>query len=60
MSCLSHSEEYLMQRYVIEFVTDLRQFNRFHRVLRFPSKNKTDHHDITEISLTNKGNNKIT
>jgi len=29
-----------MQRYVIKFVGDLRQFNRFHRVLRFPQKIK--------------------
>jgi hypothetical protein len=49
-----------MQHYVIKFVSDLRQFDRFHRVFWFPQKNKTDHHDITEILLTNKGNNKIT
>ena len=60
MSCLSHNEEYLMQQYVIKFVSDLGQFSRFHRVLRFPPKDKTDQHDITEILLTNKGNNKIT
>ena len=42
-----HSEVYLIQHYVIKFVSDLRQ------VLSTPvsSTNKTDRRDITEISL---------
>ena len=31
-----HSEAYLIQHYVIKFVSDLRQVNGFLRVLRFP------------------------
>ena len=40
-----------MQHYVIKFVSDLRQVVGFLRVLRFPLKYKTDHHDMTEIVL---------
>jgi hypothetical protein len=32
----AHSEMYLIQHYVIEFVSDLRQVGVFFRVLRFP------------------------
>jgi len=37
--------------YVIKFVSDLRQFGGFLRILRFPPPIKTDRHDITEILL---------
>ena len=40
-----------MQRYVIKFVSDLRQVGGFLRVLWFFSINKTDRHDITKILL---------
>jgi hypothetical protein len=40
-----------MQLYVIKFVSDLPQVGGFLWVLRFPSSNKTDHHDTTEILL---------
>jgi len=44
-----HGEVYLIQHYVIKFVSDLRQVGGF---LWFNySTNKTDHHDITEILL---------
>ena len=46
-----HGEVYLIQHYVIKFVSDLRQVVDFHQVLWFPSINKTDHHDKTEILL---------
>ena len=36
---------------MIKFVSDLRQVGGFLRVLRFPSTNKTDLHDTTEILL---------
>jgi hypothetical protein len=36
---------------VIKFVSDLRQFGGFLRVLRFPPPIKTDRHDITEVLL---------
>jgi hypothetical protein len=41
----------MQQHYVINFVSDLRQVRGFLQVLRFPSINKTDRHDITEILL---------
>ena len=44
-------EVYLIQHYVIKFVSDLRQVGGFLRVLWFPPPNKTDCHDITEILL---------
>jgi hypothetical protein len=37
--------------YVIKFVSDLRQVGGFLWILLFPSTNKTDRHDITEILL---------
>ena len=41
-----------VQRYVIKFVTDLRQVGGFLRVLLFKFlTNKTDRHDMTEILL---------
>ena len=39
-------EEYLIQHYVITFVSDLKQVGC---VLRFPQTNQTDRHDIAEI-----------
>ena len=41
-----HGEVYLIQHYVIKFVSDLRQVGGFFPV---SSTNKTDHHDIAEI-----------
>ena len=41
---------YLIQHYVIKYVSDLRQVSGFLRVLWFPT-NKTESHDITEILL---------
>jgi hypothetical protein len=43
-----HGEVYLIQYYVIKFVSDLRQVSGF---LWVPPPIKTDHHDITEILL---------
>jgi hypothetical protein len=40
-----------MQHYIIKFASDLRQVGGFLRVLQFSPTNKTDCHDITEISL---------
>ena len=40
-----HGEVYLIQHYVIKFVGGC------YRLIRFPSTNKTDHDDITEILL---------
>jgi hypothetical protein len=48
-SNLVHREVYLMQIYVIKFVSDLRQVGGFLRMVS--SSNKTDRHDITEILL---------
>jgi len=45
-----HGEVYSIQHYGIKFVSDLRQVDGFPHVLRFPPTNKTDRHDITEIS----------
>jgi hypothetical protein len=51
-SNLVHGEVYSIQHYVIKFVSDLRQFGVFLRVLRFPPPIKlTSMHDITEILL---------
>jgi hypothetical protein len=44
----AHGEVYLIQHYVIKFVSDLRQVGG---VLLPPPPNKTDRHDITEILL---------
>jgi len=42
---------YSIQHYVIKFVSDLRQYGRFIRVLCFFSTNRTDRHDIAELLL---------
>ena len=42
---------YLIQHYMIKFVSDLRQVCGFLRVLLFSSTNKTDSHYIAEILL---------
>ena len=47
----AHAEVYPIQHYVIKLVSYLRQVGDFLWVLRFPSTNKTDHHDVTEILL---------
>jgi len=47
----AHGEVYLMQHYVIKFVSDLRQVGGFLLVLRFPPPVKLTRHDITEILL---------
>ena len=46
----THNEVYLIQRYVIKFVSDLRQVDGF-RWLLVSSTNKTDWHDMSEILL---------
>jgi hypothetical protein len=46
-----HGKVYLIQHYVIKFVSDLRQVSGFLRVLRFPPPIKLTNHDITEILL---------
>ena len=46
----THGDVYLIQHYVIKYVSDLRQVGGFLRVLWFPT-NKTESHDITEILL---------
>ena len=46
-----HGKGYLKQHYVIKLVSDLRQVGGFLLVLRFPSPNKTDSYDITDILL---------
>ena len=42
-------EEYLIQHYVITFVSDLRKVGCVLWVLRFPQTNQTNRHDIAEI-----------
>ena len=44
-----HGEVYLIQLYVIQFISDFRQVGSFLRVLRVSSTNKTDCHNKTEI-----------
>ena len=46
-----HGKMYLIQHYVIKFVSDLHQVSSFLRVLRVSSTSKTNRHDITEILL---------
>jgi hypothetical protein len=46
-----HGEVYLISHYVIQFVSNFRQFCGFIRILRVSSVNTTDRHDITEILL---------
>ena len=45
----SRGEEYLIQHYVITFVSDLRKVGCVLWVLRFPQTNQTNRHDIAEI-----------
>ena len=47
----AHGEVYSIEHYVIKIVSDLRQVGGFLQVLRFPSPNKTDRHNIAEILL---------
>ena len=48
----SHGEVYSIQRYVMNFVSDLGQVDGFLRVLQFPPPIKLhDRHDISEILL---------
>jgi hypothetical protein len=42
-------EEYMIQHYVITFVSYMRQVGCVLWVLRFPQTNQTDRHDIAEI-----------
>ena len=42
-------EEYLIQHYVITFVSDLRKVGCVLWVLWFPQSNQTNRHDIAEI-----------
>ena len=51
------SEAYLIQHYVIKFVSDLRQIYGFHRISRFSFINRNDRFDITEILLNMALNN---
>ena len=47
-------EVYSIQQYVINIISDLRQFRGFLRVLPFPppkKKNQTDSHDLIEILM---------
>ena len=46
-----HGEVYLIQHYVIKFVSDLRQVGGFLQVLWFPPSIKLTGYDITEILL---------
>ena len=54
---LVQGEVYLIQLYVIKYVSDLRQIGGFLWVLRFPPgtrislTNKANHHNIAEILL---------
>jgi len=47
----AHGEMYLIQHYVIKFVSDLPQAGGFLLVFRFHPLLKADCHDITEILL---------
>ena len=47
----NHGEVYMIQNYVIKFVSNLRQVGGFLWVLGFPPPKKNDRHDITEILL---------
>ena len=48
---------YSIQLYVIKFISDLRHFDDFLRVLRSHPQNKNDPHDIAEILFKVKLNN---
>ena len=47
----THGEVYLIQHYVIKFVSDLRQVSGFLLVLKVSSTNKTDRNGISEVLL---------
>ena len=47
----AHDKDYLIQFYVIKFVSDLQQVSGFPWVLPYSSSNKTDRHAIAEILL---------
>jgi hypothetical protein len=47
----AHGEVYLIQHYVIKFVSDLQQVGVFFPGTPVSSTNKTDRHDITEILM---------
>ena len=47
----AHGEVYFIQHFEIKFISDLRQFGDFLRVLRFPQPMKTDRYDITKVLL---------
>ena len=48
---IAHCEVYLIQHYVIKFVSVLQLVQWFSPGTAVSSTNKTDHHDITEILL---------
>jgi len=50
-SNLADGEVYLMQHYVIKFVSNMQQVGGFSLSTPVSSTNKTDCHDITEILL---------
>jgi len=47
----AHGEVYLIQHYVIKFVSDMQQVGWFSPGTTVSFTNKTDRHDITEILL---------
>ena len=47
----AHGEVYLIQNYVVKFVSDLRQVSCFFPGTLVSSTNKADRHNITEILL---------
>jgi hypothetical protein len=47
----AHGEVYLIQHYLINFVSDLLQVGGFSPGTPVPSTNNTDRHDIAEILL---------
>ena len=47
----AHGEVYLIQNYVVKFVSDFPQVGCFFPGTPVSSTNKTDRHDITEILL---------
>ena len=46
-----HGEEYLIQHYMIKFVSDSPQVSVYFSGIPVSSTNKTDHHDINEKLL---------
>ena len=45
----AHGEVYLIQHYVMKFISDFCKGGGYLRVIRFPYTNKTDRYDKTEI-----------